>query len=60
MNFTDKKFARIKRFVEKQGRDAAYLTVASIDTALPCSPRSRSYDMSFDVCASLEKTKRVK
>ena len=56
MSFTDEEFARIKRFVERRGRDSAHVTVAaSIDTALPCSPRSRRSKISSDVCVSLEK-----
>ena len=31
-------------------------TIASIDTALPCSPRSRSSEIPFDVCICMEKT----
>ena len=30
-------------------------TIASIDTALPCRPRSRSSEMPFDVCICMEK-----
>ena len=33
VSFTDEEFARIKRFVERRGRDAAHVTVASIDIA---------------------------
>ena len=55
MSFTDKEFARIKRFVERRGRDAAHVTVESINTALPCSPRSRSSEISSNVRVSLEK-----
>ena len=57
VSFTDEEFARIKRFVERRGRDAAHVTVASIDTALPRSPRSRSSEISSDLCVSLERDK---
>ena len=55
MSFTDEEFARIKRFVERRGRDATQVTVASIDTALPCSPRSRSPETSLDTRVYMEK-----
>ena len=55
-SFTDEEFAKLKRFMERRGRDSAHVTVASIDTALPCSPRSRSSEISFDVCVCVEKT----
>ena len=49
----DEEFAMIKRFVERRGRDAAYVTIAPVDTAHYCSPRSPSSETSFDtrVCA---------
>ena len=50
MGFTDEEFARIKRFVERRGRDAAHTTVTSIDTAQqPYSPRPHSSQISSDV-----------
>ena len=55
MSFTDEEFYMLKRFVERRGRDAAHVTVASTDTALPCSPRSRNSEISFDVCVCMEK-----
>ena len=55
MSCTDEEFTRIKEFVESRGRDPAHVTVASIDTALPCSPRSRSPKISCDISVSLEK-----
>ena len=39
VSFTDEEFAMLKRIVERRGRDAAHVTVASIDTAQPYSPR---------------------
>ena len=55
VSFTDEEFARLKRFVERRGRHAAYVTVAPIDTALPCSPLSRSSEISFVVCVCMER-----
>ena len=55
MSFTDEELARIKRVVERRGCDAAQVTVASIDTALPCSPRSRSPETSPDTRVYMEK-----
>ena len=55
MSFTDEEFIRIKRFVKRRGRDTVHVAVRSIDTALPCSPRSCSPEISSDVCVSLEK-----
>ena len=46
-SFTDVEFAMLKRIVERRGRDAAHVTVAPIDTAQPCSPRSRSSKIPF-------------
>ena len=48
-SLTDEEFARLKRMiVERRGHDATHVTVAPIDTARPCSPRSRSSETSFD------------
>ena len=55
VSFTDEKFARLKRFVERRGRDAAHVTVAPVDTAHHCSTRSRSLKTSFDARICLEK-----
>ena len=55
VSFTDEEFAMLKRFVERRGREAVHVTVASIDTALPCSLRSLSSEISFDVCVCMEK-----
>ena len=45
---SDEEFARIKRLVERRFRDAAHVTIASVDTAQYCSPRSPSSETSFD------------
>ena len=56
VSFTDEEFARLKRFVERRGRDAAHVTVSSIDTAQqPYSPRPRSSELSFDARVCIEK-----
>ena len=54
-SFTDVEFVMLKRIVERRGRDAAHVTVAPIDTAQPCSPRSRSPETSFDARVYMEK-----
>ena len=54
-SFTDVEFAILKRIVERRGRDAARVTVAPIDTAQPCSTRSRSPETSFDARVYMEK-----
>ena len=54
MSFTDEEFARLKRIVERRGRDAAHVTVAPVDTAQTCSPRSPSPEISFDVRVCME------
>ena len=38
-SFTNEEFARLKRIVERRGRDAAHVAVVPIDTAQPYSPR---------------------
>ena len=45
----------LKRIVEGRGRDAAHMTVAPVDTAQTCSPRSRSPETSFDERVYMEK-----
>ena len=55
VSFTDEECAILKRIVERRGRDAARVTVESIDTALPCSPRSRNSEISFDGRVFMEK-----
>ena len=54
-SFTDVEFAMLNRIVERRGHDAAHMTVAPIDTAQPCSPRSRSPEVSFDARVYMEK-----
>ena len=55
VSFTDEELARLKRIVERRGCDAVHVTVASIDTAQPYSPRSRSSEASFDARVYMEK-----
>ena len=55
VSFTDEELARLKRIVERRGRDAAHVTVVSIDTAQYCSTRSRSPEKSFDTRVYMEK-----
>ena len=45
----------LKRIVERRGRDAAHVTVAPVDTAQTCSPRSRSPELFFYVRVYMEK-----
>ena len=47
-------FAMLKRLVEKRDRDAAHVTVAPVDTAQYCGPRSLTPEIPSDVCVSLE------
>ena len=54
-SFTDVEFAMLKRIVERRDRDAAHVTVAPIGTAQPCSPQSRSSEISFDARVYMEK-----
>ena len=50
---TDEEFAMLKRMiVERRGRNAA--GVAPTDTARPCSPQSRSSEISFDLRVCME------
>ena len=56
VSFTDEQFTRIRRFVERRGH-AAHVTVAPVDTAQYCSPRSLSPEISFGTCVSIEKNK---
>ena len=55
VSFTDAEFAILKRFVERRGRDAAHVADALVDTALYCSTRSRSPEISSDVHVCMEK-----
>ena len=58
-SLTDEEFAMLKRtIVERGGRNAAHVTVAPIDTARPCSPRSRSSKTTFDVRVCMERNGR--
>ena len=59
-SFTDQKFAMLKRYVERRGRDAAHVTVAPIDTAQYCSPRSPSPETSFSARAYREESEEGK
>ena len=53
---TDGEFAMLKCIiVERRGPDAPHVTVAPVDTAQPCSHRSRSSEVSFDVCICMER-----
>ena len=51
----DEEFTMTKRFVERRSRDAAHVTVAPIDTAQYCSPRSLISEISSDVRVFMEK-----
>ena len=51
---SDEEFAVLKRLVEKRDRDAAYATVAPVDTAQYRSLRSLTPEIPPDVCVSLE------
>ena len=51
---SDDEFAMLKWLVEKRDRDAAYATVAPVDTAQYRSPRSLIPKIPPDVCVSLE------
>ena len=48
----------LNRFVERRSRDAAHATVASINTAQYCSPRSHAPETSFDTCACVDMEKK--
>ena len=54
-SFTDVEFAMLKQIVERWGRDATHVSFAPVDTAQTCSPRSRSSEISFDVCVCMER-----
>ena len=55
VSFTDEQLARIKRFVERRGRDAAHVTTAPVNTVQFCRPLSPSSEIPSNVCVSLEK-----
>ena len=55
-SLTDEEFAMlIRMIVERRDHDAAPVTIAPIDTGKPCSPRSRSSEISFDVRVCMER-----
>ena len=58
VSFTDEELASIKRFVKRRGRDAAHVTVAPVDTAQYCSPRSPSPETSFGARVCTEKNEK--
>ena len=60
VSLSDEEFAIIKEFVESRGRDAAHATVAPVDTAQYCSPRSPSSKISSDVCICTEKKEEIR
>ena len=47
-------FARVKKYVEKRGREAAQVTVTPVDTLQHCSPCSPNPDMPSNVCFKLK------
>ena len=55
VRLSDEEFAMIKRFVERQGRDAAQVAVTPVDIVQYCIPRSPSSEPSFDACVYMEK-----
>ena len=55
VTFMDEEFTMTKRFVERRSRAAAHVTVAPIDTAQYCSPRSLITEISSDVRVCMEK-----
>ena len=57
-SFTDKQFARIKRFVERRGRDAAHVTTAPVKTVQFCRPLSPSSEIPSNVCVSFGERRR--
>ena len=50
----DEEFARLKRLVEKQGREAAQVTVTPVDTVQYCSLSPQTPEPSSSVCVQLE------
>ena len=50
---SDEEFAVLKRLVEKQGREAAQVTVTPVDTVQHCSPYPLDPEPSPDVCVKL-------
>ena len=60
VSFTDQEFTMLKRFVERRGRDAAHVTIAPVNTAQYCSPRSPSPETQFDARVYLEENEEGK
>ena len=56
---SDEDFVRIKRLMERRGRDAAHVTIVPVDTAQYCSPRSPSSETSFDTHGIWRKRTRI-
>ena len=50
----DEEFARLKRLVEKRGREAAQVTVTPVDTVQYCSLSPQTPEPSSSVCVQLE------
>ena len=53
-SLTDEELVMLKRTVERRSRDAAYATVASIDTAQYCDPRPPSHEISSGIRICME------
>ena len=51
---SDEELAILKRLVEKRGREAAQVTVTTVDTVQYCSPSPQTPEPSLDVCFNLE------
>ena len=51
----DEELAAIKRYVEKQSREAAQVTVTPVSTAQHCIPHSLNPEIPSDVCMSVWK-----
>ena len=50
----DEEIAAIKLYVERQGREAAQVTVTPVDTVQYCSPSPQTPEPSPDVCVNLK------
>ena len=50
----DEEFTRLKRLVEKRGREAAQVTLTPVDTVQHCSPSPLDPEPSSSVCVKLE------
>ena len=54
-SLTNEELARLERMImERRGRAAAHVVVASVGTAQPSKPRSRCSEISFDVHGCME------